>query len=194
MVTPGRYGLTALDEHTMLMSATGDHGIHAYDMDGTHLGRWETGGLAEGYWQLLDPQKLATGPGGKVLVATNAGNTAVQSYHPDTGLFQRSFYVLAQLSQGTTSFAWMPPADIDCNANLRPDACDIADGLVEDANGNGVPDVCECIGDITGDGEVDVDDVLGLIAAWGTDGGDVDGDGHTGVNDLLLMLEAWGAC
>ncbi len=33
----------------------------------------------------------------------------------------------------------------DCNANLAPDECDIADGTSEDCNQNGIPDECEPI-------------------------------------------------
>jgi hypothetical protein len=39
---------------------------------------------------------------------------------------------------------------------------------------------------------------LGVLArtarAWGTPGGDIDGDGDTGITDLLALLAAWGAC
>jgi len=48
-------------------------------------------------------------------------------------------------------------------------------------------------GDLDGDGLVGVDDLLAVIAAWGSHGGaaDVDGDGYVGVNDLLAVLESW---
>lgn len=48
--------------------------------------------------------------------------------------------------------------------------------------------------DINGDGLVDVEDLLQLLAAWGSIGGpaDVNGDGVVDVEDLLLVLAAWG--
>lgn len=48
-------------------------------------------------------------------------------------------------------------------------------------------------GDVTGDGVVGVDDVLAVIAAWGSADptSDVDHDGIVGVNDLLVVLEQW---
>jgi hypothetical protein len=49
-----------------------------------------------------------------------------------------------------------------------------------------------CDGDVTHDGEVNTNDVLALIGAWGTDQYDLDGDGVTGVAELLLVLEEWG--
>ncbi len=53
------------------------------------------------------------------------------------------------------------------------------------------------LGDIDGDGSVNVPDLLALLAAWGTDPGgppDFDGDGTVAVPDLLALLAAWGQC
>jgi hypothetical protein len=53
-----------------------------------------------------------------------------------------------------------------------------------------------CPGDITGDGTVDVQDFLALLAAWGQPGGpaDVNDDGIVDVLDFLDLLSAWGPC
>jgi hypothetical protein len=53
-----------------------------------------------------------------------------------------------------------------------------------------------CTGDLNGDGLVDVDDILAVINAWGTDdaNGDADGDGAVTANDILVVLAGWGAC
>jgi hypothetical protein len=51
-------------------------------------------------------------------------------------------------------------------------------------------------GDVDGDGTVGVDDLLAIIAAWGSCGGcseDINGDGFVDVNDLLAALAAWTA-
>ncbi len=52
-----------------------------------------------------------------------------------------------------------------------------------------------CPGDINGDGETGVDDVLAVIAAFGSGaGGDVDGDGDTDVDDILTVVSSFGPC
>ena len=53
----------------------------------------------------------------------------------------------------------------------------------------------ECPADITGDGVVDVLDLLEVLAQWGTAGSaDITGDGIVDVLDLLEVLGAWGPC
>jgi len=92
----------------------------------------------------------------------------------------------------------LPPFDgyADCNANGIPDAWDIADGTSEDLDGDGVPDECGCIADITGDDVVDVLDLLDVLGAWGLTGvpEDVNGDGIVDVIDLIKVLGQWGPC
>jgi hypothetical protein len=52
-----------------------------------------------------------------------------------------------------------------------------------------------CPADVTGDGHVDVDDVLMVLSFWDSgDGGDATGDGVTDVNDILAVIAAWGLC
>ena len=191
----GAAGIVIHPDGMLLVSDATTNGIHAFNRQtGMHLGRWDTGGLPSGFWELLAPGTLRMGPGGHVLVASTGSNTAVQRYNRTTGLFQRSFYVLGQLSPRTTSFDIMPPSEFDCNGNMRIDACEIAEGLLPDNNGNGTPDGCECIADLNDDGLVGVDDILGLIAAWGTPDADLTGDGTTGVDDVLIVLDGWGNC
>ena len=56
----------------------------------------------------------------------------------------------------------------------------------------------DCHGDINGDDQVGVTDLLIVIDQWGTCDGDCsadfNGDGQVGVNDLLIVLDAWGPC
>ena len=52
-----------------------------------------------------------------------------------------------------------------------------------------------CSEDINGDGDVNVTDLLAVIANWGSKGeGDVNSDGVVDVSDLLAVVAAWGDC
>jgi hypothetical protein len=56
----------------------------------------------------------------------------------------------------------------------------------------------DCLGDVDGDSDSDVDDVLILIQNYGSTGdsiaGDMDADGDVDVNDLLALLTYFGEC
>jgi hypothetical protein len=57
-----------------------------------------------------------------------------------------------------------------------------------------------CSGDINADGTVGVNDLLSIIAMWGSCpnvgscDADVNEDGIVDVTDLLLVIGAWGPC
>lgn len=85
----------------------------------------------------------------------------------------------------------------DCNGNGQADDLDILDGDSLDVNDNVIPDECECLADLGGDGEVGPADLAQLLGNWGPCGGcpaDLDGDGAIGPFDLALLLGSWGAC
>ena len=72
------------------------------------------------------------------------------------------------------------------------------------AGGTYLGDASTCSGDecppdcpdVDGDGMVGVNDVLAVVAAWGSDDpdADIDGDGTVGTNDLLAVIGTWGPC
>ena len=60
-----------------------------------------------------------------------------------------------------------------------------------------VPAPLPCPADSGGDGEVNILDLLGVIAVWGPCVGcpeDSNGDGVVDILDLLAVIAAWGAC
>ena len=59
-----------------------------------------------------------------------------------------------------------------------------------------VPPEGGCPEDTNGDGNVDVDDLVAVILAWGTADrcADVNGDGFVNVDDLVALILAWGPC
>jgi len=95
--------------------------------------------------------------------------------------------------------------DADCNGDGIVDYGQILDGTFEDVNGNGVPDCCEggipcsqCeLADFNNDSQVNVQDVLALIAWWGPCTAcdvDIDNNGDVNISDLLFVISEWGAC
>lgn len=88
-------------------------------------------------------------------------------------------------------------ANADCDGDGVFDLCEIYSGTEQDANNNGIADDCECLGDVDGNGAVNVDDLIEIIAAWGDPNpgaADLDGDGAVGASDLTLVLQGWGSC
>ena len=84
----------------------------------------------------------------------------------------------------------------DCNGNEILDGCEIDNGVL-DQNANSIPDECECIADLNGDGFVDLLDVVVLLGQWMTAPNglpDINGDGMVDLHDLLLVLDAYGPC
>ena len=58
-------------------------------------------------------------------------------------------------------------------------------------------DAEDCVGDVNGDGFVNVQDLLQVIADWACDGdceADLNGDLTVDVSDLLLVIASWGSC
>lgn len=87
---------------------------------------------------------------------------------------------------------------------VRFSAEDIGDGSVVEAGVDAIilqrmmceDDTEPCLGDLDGNGSVDVEDVLAVLSAFGSDdaSGDANGDGTVDVNDILLVVGAWGEC
>jgi hypothetical protein len=66
-----------------------------------------------------------------------------------------------------------------------------------DKNNNGIPDDCECLGDVDGNGKVNIDDLFRVLGLWGTCDEcpeDVNSDGKVNIDDVFIILGAWGPC
>ena len=86
----------------------------------------------------------------------------------------------------------------DCNADGIVDLGQILDGHLPDVNSNGVPDSCECLGDINGDDWVDGVDLGLVLASWSSSApgitSDLNRDGAVDGSDLGILLSFWGPC
>ncbi len=92
----------------------------------------------------------------------------------------------------------------DCNGNGILDFCDIEDRNVDDVNADGIPDVCQCLGDVNLDGTVNAEDfnqVFDFIQASGQSDPpclgcpeDVNNDGLVNILDLNYITTFSGSC
>ncbi|MFO0894381.1 MAG: di-heme oxidoredictase family protein [Phycisphaerales bacterium] len=84
----------------------------------------------------------------------------------------------------------------DCNFNGQNDLIDILLGLAEDADFDGIPDACACLGDANGDSVVDGADIGAVLGNWGATGGPADFnlDGIVDGADLGIVIGNWGSC
>ena len=90
-------------------------------------------------------------------------------------------------------------AVVDCDQDNLEDALAITSGRVTDINSNGVPDLCDCLGDVNGDHVVDGADIGALLVFWGPanpalPSADINRDGNVDGADLGYLLNAWGPC
>ena len=95
-----------------------------------------------------------------------------------------------------SSFNWRMLCWHECSIETAAD-CSAAGGTylgdASTCSGDECPPDCP---DVDGDGMVGVNDVLAVVAAWGSDDpdADIDGDGTVGTNDLLAVIGTWGPC
>jgi hypothetical protein len=112
-------------------------------------------------------------------------------------------------AEGRTADCWIPlqPFDYyftvptappDCDGDGRIDSCAIAEDPSLDVDQDGIPDTCQCVGDIVPNGFVDGTDLASLFNQWGQVGSglaaDLNRDGTVDGMDAALLLQAWGAC
>ncbi len=94
-----------------------------------------------------------------------------------------------------------PGAGPDCDQDGRLDRCQIIFDGEPDVNGNLIPDICECLGDLDGDGMVGLSDLSGMLGVFGKCAGsveynplaDLDADGCIDLADLAGLLARFGA-
>jgi len=86
----------------------------------------------------------------------------------------------------------------DCNNDGIVDYGQILSGQLDDADSNGVPDVCECPCDVFRDNAVNGIDLGVLLGQWGPANQytvtDFNADGAVDGTDLGTLLAAWGPC
>jgi len=99
-------------------------------------------------------------------------------------------------SSGGGILSWNASVPVISNTSLCGNAPTNITGPWSDQGGNELSETCGDCPDMTGDGLVGTDEILGILSSWGTDDpiADVDGSGIVDTNDILLVLSAWGPC
>lgn len=86
----------------------------------------------------------------------------------------------------------------DCDHDGVPDLISTTLGSIADANHDHVPDICQCVGDLNLDRQVNGSDLGALLAFWGPNPAyrpaDLNGDERVDGSDLGLLLAGWGPC
>ena len=87
-------------------------------------------------------------------------------------------------------------AILDSNRNGIPDSCDIASGLLIDADGDGIPDTIPsglCRADFNENGTLNAQDIFDYLGAWFASDPRADFNGVNGLNaqDIFDYLAAW---
>ena len=154
---------------------------------GVSIGGFSTASFSE---CLFENNHATWGPGGILLTQTNTiiDSCEFRANGPVSGSGSGAIYHL----QGTLEIV----DSLFCENS--GDAGDI-DGPWNDAGGNRFEDECpaDCLGDVTGDGAVNVTDLLEVISAWGSadPNADFDEDGLVDADDVLILLSHFGeAC
>lgn len=140
-------------------------------------------------WANLD----ADGPLGLLLHSRLVLDQCGNAYLAAGTLFEMA---VCRVNRDGTS-AWtqtLPSGSAAHSIALGPDQCTLAVVGGTTARLSFAGPECPCPGDLDASGAIDFQDLLAVIAAWGTPAGDVNGDSMTDLTDLLALLAAWGPC
>ena len=211
-------GMLFLDDGSLLVTSYGTDEIIKYEPNGSAVGKWNKNGT-DTVLTLDQPWDLGWGPDGNVYVTRthdheggdghhggsglyhskdnqielHLTNARLYAFDPDLGNMIRAYVVGVNSGiANPTGFVFRPKGN-DCNQNLTPDSCDIASGVSQDDNANGVPDECEdfCLADFNGDGALNILDFVDFQLAFqaGEDAADVNGDGVLNILDFVTFQQ-----
>lgn len=175
--SPGLRGLHVMPDGSILVAASALDGIYRLAGDGGLVGRWDVQGVgtARQVCAVTDARD-----GRSIMATSPVGASTINGYVATSGYVERTLRTYPSDAPAATALVIAPPSDTDRNGNL-------------------IPDQCECLGDVNGDGAVNGVDISALLAAWGTGSQsnralDINADGIVSGLDLAFVLAGWGDC
>jgi hypothetical protein len=175
-------GMCFLPSGDLLITNRGSDTVRRYSATGADLGVWND------EFPVDDPWGITLGPRGHIYLARESTPVRIAEYTID-GRYIRSYI------RGDDNL-------------IAPRSIVFRPASPHDANGNRVPDECEstCQGDIApigGNAQVNIDDLLAVVSAWGpcpiavdchADIAPIGGNGAVNIDDLLMVIANWGPC
>ncbi len=145
---------------------------------------------------LFEPSRAVVAPGDTVRWIWSSDFHTVTSGNPDD-CNPDGRYLNEPLWQQNPIVEWVVPADLD---GAVPYLC-LPHCLLDMVGTIFIEVSPTCDGDVDGDNDVDFDDLLAVLEAWGPYEdcppfipADIDEDCEVGFSDLLIVLAAWGPC
>ena len=133
--------------------------------------------------------RTATG----VTVALNAWNEFSYRWNVATGRGELRVNGASAGTHQTTLFGSLYASNLFSTTDAAPGTLN-AFGYFDDLAIRAVANLVPCPADISGDGQVNANDLASVLAGWGGPAGDLDGNGVTDGLDLSTILGGWGPC
>ena len=133
--------------------------------------------------------RTATG----ITVALNAWNNFSYRWDVATGRGELRVNGASAGTHQTTLFGSLYASNLFSTTDAAPGTLN-AFGYFDDLAIRAVANLVPCPADISGDGQVNANDLASVLAGWGGPAGDLDGNGVTDGLDLSTILGGWGPC
>lgn len=161
-----------------------------------------SGATATVSWSDVEGGQAALLTGGGAVLNWGAGNIAANPLFVSDETGDYSLRPCSPcIHAGNPAFAGAGELDVTGAARVFSGRVDIGayELVYADCDNDGIPNACECAGDLNGDCDVSLQDLANLLANFGQtagstyEQGDLDADGDVDLQDLATLLSRFGA-